>query len=195
MPGTEHSLGREHALLLGARGARVLVNDIGGLLPEAQANASAERTAAEIRGAGGQALANTDSVATSEGGRAMVETALAEWGRLDIVVHNAGVGRTAPRFEDLTDAQLELMLHTHLFGAFHVLRPAWRVMKEQRYGRIVNTASATALGVDNSWDYPAAKGGLVSLTRCLALTGEHHGILANAIMPMAYTPMSEQIPN
>jgi NAD(P)-dependent dehydrogenase (short-subunit alcohol dehydrogenase family) len=193
--GAGGGLGREHALLLGARGAKVVVNDIGGVDPEAQKNASAERTAEDIRVAGGQAVANTESVATSEGGRAMVEATLAEFGCIDIVVHNAGVGRVTRHFEDLPDEQLEIIMRTHLFGAFNTLRPAWRVMKDQRYGRIVNTSSATALGVDDSWDYPAAKGALVSLTRSLALTGERHGIKANAIMPMAYTPMAAQIPN
>ena len=193
--GAGGGLGREHAKLLGARGARVVVNDIGGVDAEAQRGASAEQTAQAIRDVGGEAVADVHSVATSEGGRAIIEAAMAAFGRVDIVVHNAGVGRVAPRFEDLTDDQLDLVLKTHLYGAFHVLRPAWRVMKEQRYGRIVNTSSGTALGVDDSWDYPAAKGALVSLTRCLALTGERHGIKANAIMPMAYTPMAAQIPN
>jgi NAD(P)-dependent dehydrogenase (short-subunit alcohol dehydrogenase family) len=193
--GAGGGLGREHALLLGARGAQVVANDIGGVDSEAQQGASAEETAEAIRSGGGEAVADTHSVATSEGGRAIVETALERYGQVDIVVHNAGVGRVAPRFEDLPDEQLDLMLKTHLYGAFHVLRPAWRVMKERGYGRIVNTSSATALGVDDSWDYPAAKGALVSLTRCLALTGERHGIKANVIMPMAYTPMSQQIPN
>ena len=193
--GAGGGLGREHALLLGARGARVVVNDIGGVDAEAQQGASAEETAERIRSAGGEAIADAHTVATSEGGRAIVEAAMRAFGRVDVVVHNAGVGRVAPRFEDLSDEQLDLMLHTHLYGAFHVLRPAWRIMKEQGYGRIVNTSSSTALGVDDSWDYPAAKGALVSLTRCLALTGERHGIRANAIMPMAYTPMAEQIPN
>jgi NAD(P)-dependent dehydrogenase (short-subunit alcohol dehydrogenase family) len=193
--GAGGGLGREHALLLGARGAKVVANDIGGVDREAQKNASAERTAEDIRAAGGSAIANTDSVASSEGGRAMLEATLAEFGRIDIVVHNAGVGRVARRFEDLPDEQLEIILRTHLFGAFNTLRPAWRVMKDQHYGRIVNTSSATALGVEDSWDYPAAKGGLVSLTRSLALTGQRHDIKVNAIMPMAYTPMAEQIPN
>ena len=148
-----------------------------------------------IRATGGEAIADTNSVVTSEGGRAIVETALSEYGRVDVVVHNAGVGRVAPHFEDLTDEQLDLVLKTHLYGAFHVLRPAWRVMKDQQYGRVVNTSSGTALGVDDSWDYPAAKGALVSLTRCLAQTGGRHGIKANAIMPMAYTAMAAQIPN
>lgn len=193
--GAGGGLGREHALLLGARGAKVVVNDIGGVSPDAQKGASAEETAAAIRDAGGDAVADTHSVATSEDGRAMVGAAHERFGRLDIVVHNAGVGRVAPRFEDLGDEQLDLIFRTHVYGAFHVLRPAWRLMREQGYGRIVNTSSGTALGVDDSWDYPAAKGALWSLTRSLALTGERFGIKANAIMPMAYTPMAEQIPS
>ena len=105
--GAGGGLGREHALLLGARGARVVVNDIGGVDPEAQRGASAEATVEAIRATGGEAIADTNSVVTSEGGRAIVETALSEYGRVDVVVHNAGVGRVAPHFEDLTDEQLD----------------------------------------------------------------------------------------
>ncbi|MCH2173556.1 SDR family oxidoreductase [Myxococcota bacterium] len=193
--GAGGGLGAAHARLLAERGAAVVVNDIGGTDVEAQQGASAAEVVAEIEARGGRAVVDTHSVATAEGGRAMVEQALERFGRLDIVVNNAGVGRPGAGFVDLPDAQLDLVLKTHLYGAFHVLRPAWRAMREQGYGRIVNTASATAMGVDDSWDYPAAKGGLVSLTRCLAQTGERHGIKVNAIMPMAFTPMSAQVPS
>lgn len=193
--GAGGGLGAAHAKLLAQRGAAVVVNDIGGTDSEAQQGASAAAVVAEIEALGGEAVVDTHSVATARGGHAMVEHALERFGRLDIVVNNAGVGRPGAGFVDLSDAQLDLVLKTHLYGAFHVLRPAWRAMCEQGYGRIVNTASATAIGVDDSWDYPAAKGGLVSLTRSLALTGERHGIKVNAIMPMAFTPMSAQVPS
>jgi NAD(P)-dependent dehydrogenase (short-subunit alcohol dehydrogenase family) len=193
--GAGGGLGRAHALLLAARGASVVVNDIGGFGREAQKGASAQAVVEAIEAAGGTAQADTNSVATSQGGEAMVAAALERFGRLDIVVHNAGVGRPVRNFESISDAQLDLMLKTHLYGAFHVLRPAWVQMKSQGYGRIVNTASSTALGVRDSWDYPAAKGGLISLTRCLALAGERHNIKVNAIMPMAFTPMSQQVPD
>jgi len=193
--GAGGGLGAAHAKLLARRGARVVVNDIGGVDTEAQQGASAADVVAEIEGFGGEAVVDTHSVATSDGGRAMVAHAIERFGGLHVVVHNAGVGRPGAGFVNISDEQLDLVLKTHLYGAFHVLRPAWRVMREQGYGRIVNTASATALGVDDSWDYPAAKGGLVSLTRSLALTGERFGIKVNAIMPMAYTPMSAQVPS
>lgn len=193
--GAGGGLGAEYARLLAGRGAQVVVNDIGGMEPEAQKGASAEKIAREITAAGGQAEADTNSVATPEGGRAMIAHAVERFGRLDAVINNAGVGRAGAGFADLDDSQLDLVLKTHLYGAFHVLRPAWRVMCAQGYGRVVNTASSTALGVDDSWDYPAAKGGVVSLTRCLAITGARRGIKVNAIMPMAYTPMSAQLPS
>jgi len=193
--GAGGGLGAAHAKLLARRGARVVVNDIGGVDAEAQRGASAAAVVEEIQAAGGEAVADTHSVATSEGGRAMVQHALDHFGGLHAVVHNAGVGRPGFGFVDIPDEQLDLVFKTHLYGAFHVLRPAWRVMRGQGYGRVVNTASATALGVDDSWDYPAAKGGLVSLTRSLALTGARYGIQVNAIMPMAYTPMSAQLPS
>ena len=193
--GAGGGLGAEYAKLLAQRGARVVVNDIGGVDAEAQKGASADAIVSQIEAAGGEAVADTHSVATAEGGRAMVADAIERFGRLDAVVNNAGVGRTGSGFADISDGQLDLVLKTHLYGAFHVLRPAWRVMCEQGYGRVVNTASSTAIGVDDSWDYPAAKGGVVSLTRCLAITGERHGIKVNGVMPMAYTPMSAQLPS
>ena len=193
--GAGGGLGSTYAKLLAARGAKVIVNDIGGSDREAQAGASAAGVVAEIEASGGEAVADTHSVATADGGRAMIDHALERFERLDIVVNNAGVGRPGKGFVNISDTQLDLVLKTHLYGIFHVLRPAWRAMRAQGYGRIVNTSSATAMGVDDSWDYPAAKGGVVSLTRSLALTGERHGIRVNAIMPMAYTPMSAQVPS
>jgi len=193
--GAGGGLGSTYAKLLAARGAKVIVNDIGGSDREAQAGASAAGVVAEIEASGGEAVADTHGVATADGGRAMIDHALERFERLDIVVNNAGVGRPGKGFVNISDTQLDLVLKTHLYGIFHVLRPAWRAMRAQGYGRIVNTSSATAMGVDDSWDYPAAKGGVVSLTRSLALTGERHGIRVNAIMPMAYTPMSAQVPS
>lgn len=193
--GAGGGLGAAYAKLLAGRGAQVVVNDIGGVEREAQQGASAAAVVAEIEAAGGLAVADTHSVASADGGRAIIEHALDHFGRLDIVVNNAGVGRPSRDFAEIPDAQLDLVLKTHLYGAFHVLRPAWRAMRDQGYGRVVNTSSATAIGVDDAWDYPAAKGGIVSLTRSLAQTGERHGIQVNAIMPMAYTPMSAQLPS
>ena len=194
--GAGNGLGREYALLLGRRGARVLVNDYGGdTVGRGRSEAPAATVAEEIRDAGGLAAANTASVAESEGGASLVADALEHWGRVDIVIHNAGIGGGTGAFEDVRDDRMDAVFRTHLYGAFHVLRPAWRVMKAAGYGRIVNTSSATALGVVGSFDYPAAKAGLIGLSRSLALEGAAHGIRVNAIMPLAYTRMAAGVPN
>ena len=194
--GAGNGLGREYALLLGSRGARVLVNDYGGdTVGRGRSEAPAITVAEEICDAGGLAVANTASVAESEGGASLVADALERWGRVDIVIHNAGIGGATGAFEDVRDDRMDAVLRTHLYGAFYVLRPAWRAMKAAGYGRIVNTSSATALGVDGSFDYPAAKAGLIGLSRSLALEGAAHGIRVNAIMPLAYTRMAAGVPN
>ena len=194
--GAGNGLGREHALLLAARGARVLVNDYGGdTVGRGRSEAPAEAVAREIEAAGGEAVANAGSVAESADGAAMVEQALDLWGRIDIVVHNAGIGGGTGPFEDIRDEHVDAVFKTHLYGAIHVLRPAWRHMKAAGYGRIVNTSSSTALGVDGSFDYPAAKAGLLGLTRSLAREGAPLGIKVNAIMPLAYTRMAAGVPN
>ncbi len=194
--GAGNGLGREYALLLAARGARVLVNDYGGdTVGRGRSEGPAEAVVQEIEAEGGLAVANAGSVAESADGRAMVEQALDEWGRLDIVVHNAGIGGGTGPFEDIRDEHVDAVLKTHLYGAIHVLRPAWRHMKARGYGRIVTTSSSTALGVDGSFDYPAAKAGLIGLTRSLAREGAELGIKVNAIMPLAYTRMAAGVPN
>jgi NAD(P)-dependent dehydrogenase (short-subunit alcohol dehydrogenase family) len=194
--GAGGGLGREYARLLASRGARVLVNDYGGdTRGRGRSVEPAADVVSEIESAGGVAAANAESVAESAGGAAIVQDALDRWGRVDIVVHNAGIGGRIGAFEDLTDETIEAVLGTHLFGAFHVLRPAWRAMKADGYGRIVNTSSATALGIDGSFDYPAAKAGLIGLSRSLALHGKDLGIKVNAIMPLAYTRMAAGVPD
>jgi len=194
--GAGGGLGREYALLLASRGAKVLVNDYGGdTRGRGRSDEPAAAVAKEIESEGGIAAPNAQSVAESEGGAAIVQDAIDRWGRVDIVVHNAGIGGGIGAFEDLEDRHIEAVIGTHLFGAFHVLRPAWRVMKEQGYGRVVNTSSSTALGVDGSFDYPAAKAGLIGLSRSLAIDGENYGIKVNAIMPLAYTRMAAGVQN
>jgi NAD(P)-dependent dehydrogenase (short-subunit alcohol dehydrogenase family) len=109
-----------------------------------------------------------------------------------VLVNNAGAARLADSPADITDEGLDLTIRTHLYGCFHTIRRAWPVMEEQQYGRICNISSSTALGVENSWDYPAAKAGVLGLTRSLAVVGARHGITINALMPMAYTrPMHD----
>lgn len=194
--GAAGGLGREYALLLAARGARVLVNDYGGdTRGRGGSSEPAAEVAREIEATGGIAAANSASVADSAGGASIVEDALERWGRIDIVIHNAGIGGRVGPFEEIRDEQIHAVLGTHLLGAFHVLRPAWAVMKRRGYGRIVNTSSATALGVAGSFDYPAAKAGLIGLSRSLAVEGAPLGIKVNAIMPLAYTRMAAGVPN
>jgi NAD(P)-dependent dehydrogenase (short-subunit alcohol dehydrogenase family) len=194
--GAGGGLGREYALLLASRGARVLVNDYGGdTRGRGRSDDPAVSVAKEIEARGGIAAANAESVSESEGGAAIVQDAIDRWGHVDIVVHNAGIGGGIGAFEDLKDKHIQAVIGTHLLGAFNVLRPAWRVMKARGYGRVVNTSSATALGVDGSFDYPAAKAGLIGLSRCLAADGKQHGIKVNAIMPLAYTRMAAGVRN
>jgi NAD(P)-dependent dehydrogenase (short-subunit alcohol dehydrogenase family) len=188
--GASGGLGKQYALLLASRGAHVVVNDTGGSVTGTGSNLdAAEAAAAEIRSHGGKAVADTNSVTSPQGGQAIIDTALRTWGRLDIVINNAGIVCDAP-FEDMTAERLEPLLDVHLRGAFHVTRPAWNVMREQRYGRIVNTCSAAGLlGAERMSNYGAAKTGLIGLTRVLAAEGADHNIKVNAIAPIAYTRM------
>ncbi len=190
--GAGNGLGRAHALLLAARGAQVLVNDLGGSVDGAGASAGPAATVAqEIEDSGGVALANTDTVATPEGGRALVAAALEAFGRIDIVVNNAGILRDRA-FHNLTPDELDPVLDVHLRGSFFVTLPAWRVMRERGYGRVVFTSSASGiLGNFGQANYGAAKMGVVGMTRVLAIEGGPHGIRVNAIAPMARTRMTD----
>jgi NAD(P)-dependent dehydrogenase (short-subunit alcohol dehydrogenase family) len=188
--GAGGGLGKQYALLLASRGARVVVNDTGGSVTGTGSDLDAANAAAEeIRGRGGESVADTNSVTSPQGGQAIIDTAVRAWGRLDIVINNAGIVCDAP-FEDMTADRLEPLLDVHLRGAFYVTRPAWKVMREQRYGRIVNTCSAAGiLGAERMSNYGAAKTGLIGLTRVLAAEGADHNIKVNAIAPIAYTRM------
>ena len=188
--GAGGGLGKQYAQLLASRGARVVVNDTGGLVTGTGSNTDAAHAAAqEIRQQGGEAVADTNSVTSPEGGQAIIDTALRSWGRVDIVINNAGIVCDAP-FEDVTADRLAPLLDVHLKGAFYVTRPAWKVMREQRYGRILNTCSAAGiLGAERMSNYGAAKTGLIGLTRVLAAEGADHNIKINAIAPIAYTRM------
>ncbi len=183
-------LGRQYALLLAARGARVVVNDIGGsVIGDGSDSAAASAVVDEIRQAGGRAIADTHSVTSPAGGQAIIDAALETWGRVDIVINNAGIVGDAP-FEDMTADRLEPLIDVHLRGAFHVTRPAWKAMREQGYGRILNTCSAAGiLGAERMSNYGAAKTGLIGFTRVLAAEGAAHDIKVNAIAPIAYTRM------
>jgi NAD(P)-dependent dehydrogenase (short-subunit alcohol dehydrogenase family) len=188
--GAGGGLGKQYALLLASRGARVVVNDIGGSVTGDGSDAqAADAVAAQICELGGEAIADSNSVTTPDGGKAIVDTAIRMWGRVDIVINNAGIVGDAP-FGDMTADRLEPLVDVHLKGAFYVTRPAWLLMREQRYGRILNTCSAAGiLGSEGMSNYGSAKTGLIGLTRVLAAEGADHNIKANAIAPIAYTRM------
>ena len=190
--GAGGGLGRSHALELARRGAHVVVNDLGGAVDGTGGSASAaEQVVAEIRAAGGEAIANADSVATPDGGAAIVECALDTFGRVDIVVNNAGILRDAA-FKNVTPALLDAVIDVHLKGAFNVLRTAWPHLREQNYGRVVNTSSGSGLfGNFGQSNYGAAKAGLMGLTRVLSIEGARNNVMANAIAPIAHTRMTE----
>jgi NAD(P)-dependent dehydrogenase (short-subunit alcohol dehydrogenase family) len=188
--GAGRGLGREYALLLASRGARVVVNDLGGSVTgDGSGRGAAEATAEEITRTSGQAVADTHSVATADGGQAIIDTALNTWGRVDIVVNNAGTVSDAP-FDAMTEDKLDPLLDVHLKGAFFVTRPAWIAMRDNGYGRIVNTCSAAGLlGAERMSNYGAAKTGIVGLTRVLAAESVGLDIKINAVAPIAATRM------
>jgi len=180
--GAGQGLGRDYALDLGRRGARVVVNDLGATddgIP------SAEAVAAEIRAEGGDAVASLDSVATPEGGKAIIDCALDHFGTIDAVIHNAGTWRHK-YFDEMTVDQLDPVLDVHLRGAFFVTQPAWAVMKAKGYGRIVLTSSSTgAFGRVAGTNYAAAKAAMLGMARAMSLEGEDFGIKTNCILPVA----------
>ena len=189
--GAGGGLGRGYALDLAARGASVVVNDLGGSFDgKGSSSSMADAVVAEIKAAGGKAVASYDSVSTSAGGKAIIATALDAFGRIDILVSNAGSLRNAP-IDELPDDTLDAMIDVHLKGGFNVARPAFRLMKAQGYGRIVLASSAAGmLGNEQQAAYGAAKAGLVGLMNILSLEGAAHGVKANALLPTAMSRMA-----
>jgi NAD(P)-dependent dehydrogenase (short-subunit alcohol dehydrogenase family) len=192
--GAGRGLGRAYALLLASRGAKVVVNDPGGALAGEGGDAGiAAEVVAEIRGAGGEAIANTDTVATPEGGAAIVQAAIETWGRIDVLIHNAGNVRYGS-LRELSVEDFEAVLGVHLRGAFHVVRAAHPVMCDAGYGRIVLTSSIGGLyGNKRVTNYAVAKAGVIGLANVAALEGEEHGVKCNVIVPSAITRMAEGI--
>jgi NAD(P)-dependent dehydrogenase (short-subunit alcohol dehydrogenase family) len=192
--GAGGGLGRSHALELARRGALVVVNDLGGSVDgEGGSHTAAQQVVDEIAAAGGEAVASYDSVATPEGGANIVKTAMDAWGRVDIIINNAGILRDAS-FKNMTPDTVNPVLDVHLRGAFYVTQPAWQIMRDQGYGRIVNTSSAAGIfGNFGQANYGAAKMGLVGFTRVLSVEGAKNNIKANAIAPVARTRMTEEL--
>jgi NAD(P)-dependent dehydrogenase (short-subunit alcohol dehydrogenase family) len=192
--GGGRGLGRAYALLLASRGAKVVVNDIGGSLTGDGTDVGpSDEVVREITAAGGEAVASVESVTTPAGGRAIVDTALEHFGRIDVLVHNAGNVRRAA-LKDISYEDFEGVVDVHLRGAFHVVRPAFPVMCEAGFGRIVLTSSIGGLyGNHDVVNYAVAKAGVIGLSNVAAIEGAAHGVKSNVIVPAAVTRMAEGV--
>lgn len=192
--GAGGGLGRTYALEFARRGARVVVNDLGGSVDGSGGSAMvADAVVAEIEAAGGEAVANYDSVSSPEGGANIVKTAIDAYGQVDILVNNAGILRDTS-FAKMTTEQVDAVLDVHLKGAFYVTQPAFAIMKERGYGRIVNTSSPSGLfGNFGQVNYGAAKAGLMGMASVMAIEGVKYNIKVNTIAPVAKTRMTEDL--
>jgi NAD(P)-dependent dehydrogenase (short-subunit alcohol dehydrogenase family) len=190
--GAGRGLGAAYALLLASKGASVVVNDPGVSIEGDGVDASpAEQVVREITAKGGRAVASTHSVATPEGGRAIIQTALDRYGRIDILIHNAGNVRRGT-MKEISYEDFDAVLDVHLRGAFHVVRPAFPVMCEKGYGRIVLTSSIGGLyGNHQVANYCTAKAGLIGLSNAVALEGHSEGVKCNVIIPAAVTRLAK----
>lgn len=187
--GAGRGLGRAYARLLAERGAKVVVNDLGGSMEGEGSDAGpAQKVVDQIVAAGGEAVADTHDVSTQAGGEAIIGTAIQNFGRIDALVNNAGIIRYAGLPEIELD-NLERHLAVHLLGSFNTMRAAWPHFVEQGYGRVVLTTSSGMFGMDNNLSYAAAKAGTVGMARSAKLAGEPHNIKVNLIAPAAMTRM------
>ena len=189
--GAGRGMGRDYALELARRGACVVVNDAGA--SDQPGKSRAEVVAEEILADGGRAVACADDVSTAAGGQAITSLALEAFGTVDIVINNAGMLRRG-MFEDLTPEHFREVIDVHLTGAFNVTRPAWRVMKDKGYGRVIMTSSGAVFGMQGNSNYVAAKAGLLGLVAALAHEGEDFGIKTNAILPFAKSMITVDSP-
>jgi NAD(P)-dependent dehydrogenase (short-subunit alcohol dehydrogenase family) len=190
--GSGRGLGREYALLLGSRGAKVVVNDPGSAIQGGGVDAGpAESVAQEIRAAGGEAIACLESVATPEGGAAIIQTALDAFGGVDILINNAGNVRYGS-LEEISHEDFKAVVDVHLMGAFNVVRPAFPIMAAAGYGRVVLTSSVGGLyGSANTVNYGVSKAGILGLNNVVAIEGGPKGVLSNIILPGAVTRMAD----
>ena len=188
--GAGRGLGRAEALLLASEGAKVVVNDLGGARDGAGgAHSPADAVVKEIKDKGGEAVANYDSVATTEGGENIIKTATSTFGRLDILVNNAGILRDRMIF-NTSPEDWDLVIKVHLYGTLNCTRPACAVFRQQRSGRIINTSSPAGLGNVGQANYSAAKEGIVGFTRTVARDMGRYGVTCNAIRPLAATRLT-----
>jgi NAD(P)-dependent dehydrogenase (short-subunit alcohol dehydrogenase family) len=190
--GAGRGIGRGEALALASEGAKVVVNDLGGAVDGSGASTSpAEEVVAEIKKLGGGAVANYDSVATEQGGQNIIKTAVDTFGRVDILVNNAGILRDRMLF-NMTEEDWDTVLKVHLYGHFHTIRAVSPLFRQQRYGRIVNTASVAGLNATTygQANYGAAKEGIVGLTRKVARDMGRYGVTCNCVRPNAGTRLT-----
>jgi NAD(P)-dependent dehydrogenase (short-subunit alcohol dehydrogenase family) len=190
--GAGRGLGREYALLLASKGAKVVVNDPGVSISGEGADPSpAEQVAGEIKALGGDAVACTESVATPDGGKAIIQSALDNFGRIDILIHNAGNNRYAS-LEDISYEDFKAVVDVHLMGAFNVVRSAFPLMSRAGYGRIVLTSSIGGIyGNASVVNYGASKAGIIGLNNVTAIEGAPKGVKSNVIIPAAVTRLAE----
>jgi NAD(P)-dependent dehydrogenase (short-subunit alcohol dehydrogenase family) len=192
--GAGRGLGRAYALLLASKGASVVVNDPGSSLQgKGTDGGPADQVVSEIRSAGGEAVANTDSVATPDGGKAIIQAAMDHYGRIDILIHNAGIVRPGS-LQEMSQADFDNVVAVHLNGAFHVVRAAFPNMYQARYGRIVLTSSIGGIyGNQRIANYAVSKAGTIGLSNVAALEGASANVKCNVILPSAVTRMAEGI--
>ncbi len=192
--GAGGGLGREHALLLAAQGAKVVVNDLGGTVDGSGKSDAADLVVEQIRDQGGVAVANKDSVTDREGARRIVETAVNEFGTVDILINNAGILRDKS-FKNMTLDEWDLVINVHLNGTAYVTWHAWPIMYEKNYGRILFTSSVSGiLGSFGQANYGAAKMGMVGLMNNLCREGASHNVRVNCLSPGAETRMTASVP-